>query len=135
VKQTSDVGLGQSSAVGIGGDPIKGTEHLDVLEMFLADDETQAIMSYAADEPGRTRAGSEPVAAVGLERRDSGGAVAPAFGGLLHRMTVQRDAALLDQERARLRLPEHPGIVQRKRGVRVGRDPRALIRATAREKK
>ena len=44
VKQTSDVGLGQSSAVGIGGDPIKGTEHLDVLEMFLADPETHSII-------------------------------------------------------------------------------------------
>ncbi|MEZ5773004.1 MAG: succinate--CoA ligase subunit alpha [Defluviimonas denitrificans] len=44
VKQTSDVGLGQSSAVGIGGDPIKGMEHIDVLEMFLADDETQSII-------------------------------------------------------------------------------------------
>ena len=44
VKQTTDVGLGQSTAVGIGGDPIKGTEHLDVLEMFLADPETHSII-------------------------------------------------------------------------------------------
>jgi succinyl-CoA synthetase alpha subunit len=44
VKQTSDVGLGQSSAVGIGGDPIKGMEHLDVLRMFLDDPETESII-------------------------------------------------------------------------------------------
>ena len=44
VKQTTDLGIGQSSAVGIGGDPIKGTEHIDVLEMFLADDETTSII-------------------------------------------------------------------------------------------
>ncbi|MFD1160653.1 succinate--CoA ligase subunit alpha [Roseovarius aestuarii] len=44
VKQTSDLGLGQSTAVGIGGDPIKGTEHIDVLEWFLADDETHSII-------------------------------------------------------------------------------------------
>jgi succinyl-CoA synthetase alpha subunit len=44
VKQTSDVGLGQSSAIGIGGDPIKGSEHIDILEMFLADPETHSII-------------------------------------------------------------------------------------------
>jgi succinyl-CoA synthetase alpha subunit len=44
VKQTSDVGLGQSSCIGIGGDPVKGTEHIDVLEWFLEDDETESII-------------------------------------------------------------------------------------------
>jgi succinyl-CoA synthetase alpha subunit len=44
VFQTSNVGLGQTSAVGIGGDPVKGTEFIDILEMFLADDETKSII-------------------------------------------------------------------------------------------
>ena len=44
VYQTSVEGLGQTSAVGIGGDPVKGTEFIDVLEMFLADDATEQII-------------------------------------------------------------------------------------------
>jgi succinyl-CoA synthetase alpha subunit len=44
VLQTTVVGLGQTTCVGIGGDPVKGTEHIDVLEMFLADPETKSIV-------------------------------------------------------------------------------------------
>jgi succinyl-CoA synthetase alpha subunit len=44
VFQTTQVGLGQTSAVGIGGDPVKGTDFITILEMFLADQATEAIV-------------------------------------------------------------------------------------------
>jgi len=44
VKQTTDLGFGQSTCVGIGGDPIPGSNFIDILEMFQADDATEAIV-------------------------------------------------------------------------------------------
>jgi len=44
VFQTTNAGLGQSTAIGIGGDPVKGSEFIDVLEMFLADEETKSMI-------------------------------------------------------------------------------------------
>ncbi len=44
VFQTTNEGLGQTTAIGIGGDPVKGTEFIDVLELFLADEETKSMV-------------------------------------------------------------------------------------------
>ncbi len=44
VAQTTAVGLGQSTCIGIGGDPVNGTDFVDCIEMFLQDDETESII-------------------------------------------------------------------------------------------
>jgi len=75
VFQTSNAGLGQTSAVGIGGDPVKGMDFIEVLEMFLADDETESIVMI-----GEIGGSSEEEAAEFLKGEAAAGRAKPVVG-------------------------------------------------------
>ncbi|MEJ0011107.1 MAG: succinate--CoA ligase subunit alpha [Bauldia sp.] len=75
VFQTSNVKLGQTTAVGIGGDPVKGMDFIDVLEMFLADPATHSIVMI-----GEIGGSSEEMASQFLKDEASRGRKKPVVG-------------------------------------------------------
>ena len=120
VAQTTAAGLGQSTCVGIGGDPVKGTDFIEVLEMFLADPETESIIMIGEIGGNSETDASEFIAKSGTKKPVVGfiaGATAPPGRRMGHAGAVisgGKDTAAAKFE------------AMRKAGIHVADSPAAL---------
>ena len=86
VDQTTKVGLGQSLCVGIGGDPFPGSQHVDVLKVFMADEATKGAFRFSLSGPAETDWGVAGIVLIG----EIGGTMEEEAADYLAKYNVQK---------------------------------------------